>query len=256
MPEDVYHKHLPRLLDAQYADFTEDLPFWLSLAKDTESPVLELGCGPGRILLALAQAGFQVLGLDNHPGMLARARANLPPGLAPRVSLVQADLRRFSLPQVFGLAIVACNTFAALPDAEAASGLESIRSHLIPGGTLAIDLPNPEEALENLPAPDEPLASFLEPESHNPIQLYARHQFGADPKHVTVTWAYHELLPDGQVAPHEWTTTYHLRSPNAMRKLLAEAGFSEPEIYGDYDRGPLRPDSVRMLLVSKTPIPH
>ncbi|MGD2253353.1 MAG: hypothetical protein PVF70_10620, partial [Anaerolineales bacterium] len=112
------------------------------------------------------------------------------------------------------------------------------------------------EALENLPGPDELLTSFVEPESGNPIQLYARHQFGADTAHVTVTWTYHELLPDGQVAPHEWTAIYHLRSPDAMRKLLGEAGFSEPESYGDYHRGPLRLDSVRMLLVSNTPIPH
>ena len=63
-------KMLPLLYHAHHNRYKEDLPFWLELAARHGDPVLELGCGSGRVLLALAQDGYQVYGLDNDPGML------------------------------------------------------------------------------------------------------------------------------------------------------------------------------------------
>ena len=127
--------------------FTDDLAFYTGLAGTQRGPVLELGCGTGRILLPLAGAGHQVLGVDTSPHMLALARdklASAGPEVAARVRLVQGDLRYLELRERFDLAIVAVKTFAYLITRhDQQRALAAICAHLRPGGLLAIDLLNP-----------------------------------------------------------------------------------------------------------------
>lgn len=164
----------PRYLEAQYSDFSEDLPLWLHLAAEAGGPTLELGCGTGRVLLALARAGHSVQGPDNDPAVLRRAEANLRAAHLVNVRLHHADLRDFALRQAFALILVPCNTFAALTDADAASALASARRHLLAGGHLALEIPNPYRSRGNLDSSGAPLSTFRDPETGHPIQLYAR----------------------------------------------------------------------------------
>ena len=57
----------PQLYHAHHNRSLEDLPFWLELAAQAGDPILELGCGTGRVLIPLAQAGYHTIGLDNDP---------------------------------------------------------------------------------------------------------------------------------------------------------------------------------------------
>jgi SAM-dependent methyltransferase len=241
----------PRLFEAQYSDYDEDLPFWLSLASAVDGPALELGCGPGRVLLALARAGKTVDGLDNDSAMLDRARRHLTPDLAGRVRLHLADLRQFDLGRTFALALLPCSTFAHLTDADAASALAAIRRHLLLGGTLAIELPHPAESLFPGEKEDEPILAYLEPESGNPVQVDASQRFDSDLQRVDVTWHYDELLDDGRVLRTDIAASYFLRGPERMTSLLDAAGFPQAEFHGDYDRAPFAPDSPRLLVVAR-----
>src|SRR5438132_7150642 len=91
-------KQLAHFYELEYAGYSDDLPFYvqyaLALDPGKDLPVLELGCGTGRVLLELAQAGFRVVGVDASEGMLdaCRGRAEAM-GLAERVRLVRADMR-------------------------------------------------------------------------------------------------------------------------------------------------------------------
>ncbi len=51
----------------------QDVAFYRDAARDFGDPVLELGCGTGRVTMALAQAGKRVTGLDLSERMLERA---------------------------------------------------------------------------------------------------------------------------------------------------------------------------------------
>ena len=70
-----------------------DVPFWRTLALRHDGPVLELGCGTGRISIPLAKAGVSLVGIDRSDAMLARARQRIRRGrLTPRARLLRGEL--------------------------------------------------------------------------------------------------------------------------------------------------------------------
>src|ERR1700694_4871385 len=82
----------------------QDVAFYREAAREFGDPVLELGCGTGRVTLALAQAGMRVAGLDLSERMLEHAvkkRAALFTEERERVHLVQGDMAQFDLGEKF-----------------------------------------------------------------------------------------------------------------------------------------------------------
>lgn len=237
---------LARYLQAQYAGYDDDLPFWIDQARGAPGPALELGCGPGRVLRALAQAGLDAHGLDHDPAMLARARrAGHPPQ-----ALHQGDLAAFDLGRSFGAILIPCNTFAMLGDERAAACLACCRNHLPAGAGLALESPQPRDRARP-PSGDELLAAFVEPESGNPVQLSALQSYEPRARRLKVVWRYDELMPDGLVVRLELPTTYHLRAPAQLRSLLSSSGFEALEFFGDFDRSDFGPTSSRLLLTAR-----
>src|SRR5215467_6151990 len=107
-----------RFYDLDTEGITADLPFWVSLARRTGGPVLEVACGTGRVLVPLARAGFSVVGVDLSAAMLGVARDKIArAGLNRKVELAEPGA----------------------PE----RALERIRAHLALEGVLALDLPNP-----------------------------------------------------------------------------------------------------------------
>jgi len=166
----------PRIYSSYVARFNEDLIFWQKMASISRGPILELGCGPGRVLRDLSVNGYQVTGLDTDPEMLNWSRTHLLSHLYEQVILIEADMRRFKLEQSFPLIIVPCNTFAYFNDQDAHQVLSCIRQHLTKQGQAILVVPNPEVSLttqqartesENLQ--DNPILNFIEPISGNPI---------------------------------------------------------------------------------------
>jgi len=95
---------LAAIYDAIYGD-RDDAGFWQAIAAAVGGgPILELGCGTGRVLLPLARAGYEITGIDLSVGMLERCRARLqsePPEVRDRVRLVAADMTSFDLGRRF-----------------------------------------------------------------------------------------------------------------------------------------------------------
>ena len=86
-----------------------DLQFSLDQGRAAEGPILELGCGTGRVLIPMARQGCTITGLDLSPYMLAKCREKLesePPEVQGRVNLVQASMTDFDLGQQYALATI------------------------------------------------------------------------------------------------------------------------------------------------------
>lgn len=238
-----------RLFTAQYAEFKDDLPLWRSLAHEAGGPVLEIGCGAGRVLRVLAKAGFDVTGIDTNTAILGRARAAMAGAEVKRTHLIEQDVRRLDLEARFALILAPCNALSGLSDGDLAQSLTRVRAHLRPKGLLAFEVPGPgEQAIDD--DLDEPVAAFVDPETGNPVQVTAAQQADPAGERVVVTWRYDELHPDGTLRSWRLPVTYYLRRPEAYARLLAEAGFGALFFWGDYNHRPLAAGDTRMIVLA------
>ncbi|MGD8278709.1 MAG: class I SAM-dependent methyltransferase, partial [Gemmatimonadota bacterium] len=133
-----------------------DIVFYVEAAVQAGGPVLEVGCGTGRVLIPSARAGARMVGVDLSAPMLAICRAKLrneSEEVRSAVQLVQADMREFALSRKFALATIPFRPFQHLMTTEdQLSCLATIRTHLIDGGRLILDVFNPSlDALVNRP---------------------------------------------------------------------------------------------------------
>src|SRR6185436_20781947 len=133
---DEYEGVLARNYDALYGvmrDPSGDAAFYRALAQESGGPVLELGCGTGRVLLPIAALGIPCAGVDASPSMLAALRAKNPP---PTLELVQASMETFDLGERrFRLVTCPFRAFQHLLTVDAQlAALANIRRHLAPGG--------------------------------------------------------------------------------------------------------------------------
>ena len=131
---------------APYAE-RGDVGFFVEMAQAAGGPVLEIGCGTGRVLIPTARAGIEIVGLDLSPSMLAVCRSNLAQESAEtqaRVRLVEGDMRDFDLDRQFALVTLPFRPFQHLTSVEdQIACLTTIHRHLAPGGRLVLDLFNP-----------------------------------------------------------------------------------------------------------------
>src|SRR5215468_967154 len=131
-----------------------DVLLFVAEAERSGGPVLEIGCGTGRVLVPTARAGIEIVGLDLSEHMLERCRANLasePEDVRSRVELVRGDMRTFDLGRKFRLATIPFRPFQHLTTVEdQLSSLRSIHNALADGGRLILDIFNPK--LESLVA--------------------------------------------------------------------------------------------------------
>jgi SAM-dependent methyltransferase len=132
--------------DVECGSYEADLALWEELAGEAGPPVLDLGCGTGRVALHLARRGHPVVGVDIEPELL-EALADRAAGLP--VQTLHADARDFDLGRTVALALAPMQTLQLLDDAaDRVACLRRVYAHLEPGGRFAASI------LEEMPPPD------------------------------------------------------------------------------------------------------
>ena len=241
-----------RLYDLEHRSFNDDLALYHNYAQRCDGPVLELGCGSGRVSVALAQAGFDVVGVDNSASMLSIARQRAAEGgVAGRVRFELGDVCTLDYERRFALAVYPLNGFLhllAVEDQLAALGCA--RRALLPGGLLIVDLPNPHTVFA--PASDGVLSlrsRFQSPEGHS-ISCFASAQTDLAAQLQRLTLMFDEVAADGVV--HRTTVETDLRFVYRfeMESLLRQAGFDVDGVHGTYDLDTYEADSTIMLFVA------
>jgi SAM-dependent methyltransferase len=133
--------------DVECASYKADVELWRELAAAADGPVLDLGCGTGRVALDLAERGQDVTGADSDPALI-RALADRARERGLRVHAEVADARALALGARFALAIAPMQVVQLLGGSSGrAAMLESVRRHLQPGGLLAIAIADPFEGI-------------------------------------------------------------------------------------------------------------
>ncbi|MFN8455673.1 MAG: class I SAM-dependent methyltransferase [Anaerolineae bacterium] len=241
--------------DLLYAQVDEDWDMWLNLAEPAGGPLLEIGCGTGRLLLPLAQAGHTLTGLDLSQIALDAARAKLKAaGLTKKVSLHQADMRDFDLPQKnFALAFLPLNTFMHCHTIEdQLATLNAIGCHLRPEGQLIIDLfyPDPTmlaEADGRLYFEDE----IVDELTGRTVQWYWRHNLDPAQQMRHLIYNLDEIDEEGLVRRVQIPISLRYFYRYEVELLLRASGFSVETIYGNYNLEPFHSHSSKMIIVAR-----
>jgi len=222
-----------------------DVAFFMSEAVNAGSPVVEIGCGTGRVLIPTARAGVEVVGVDSSRHMLRVCRDRLqqePEAVQSRVTLVQADMRSFEIDRRFTLATIPFRPFQHLVTVEdQLACLATIRRHLVDGGCLILDIFNPSlDALVNGPVGEEvgDEAEFTMPDGRRVVR---RHKTVATDRFTQVNHfelVYHVTHPDGrhERLVHAFSMRYVFRFE--AEHLLARSGFEVEHVYADYEKHP------------------
>src|SRR5437016_949698 len=236
----------------------QDVAFYRSAARDFGDPILELGCGTGRITMALAEAGKRITGLDLSGRMLERAvekRAALRVEARERVHLVQGDMARFDLGgEKYRLVIIPFRPFQHLLDVrQQMDCLNCVRKHLAPGGRLILDVFQTDaERMHDPMHMREVLLTEYKTGDSRQVRISERvTAFHRAEQRNDVEMIFSIRHPDGRQERlvFAWTLRYFFRYEVAH--LLARCGFQVAAEYGNFDRTTIRDDSPEMIFVAE-----
>ena len=252
------YEQLARYYDLVHAELTADIGFILTQAAHNRGPILELGCGSGRLLIPLARAGYQVVGLDSSPAMLELARKKLalePEEVRQRVTLVETDMTELDWPSRFAFIFVSYNTLMHLDNEQKGVLFKRVKRHLRSSGLFFIDVVNPLTAAQT---PDDHFLTlercFVEPESGQIVVQKASSWPHPDRQILHIIWLFDSCpLLGGPVERQVVQMDYHYLYPHELEVLLEEMGFKLEALYGDYQRNLFIEESERLLLLARLP---
>jgi SAM-dependent methyltransferase len=245
-----------RFYDEDYRAYDEDVEAIVNLAAEMDGPVLELGCGTGRLLMPLAAAGHTVTGVDLSPALLAQARAKLAATpQAEKVTLVQADLRTLALPQRnFAFAFCTSNTLMHLTTAsDQLAALTAAAHHLRPGGLLLIDLFHPDiPRLIEVHGVQEFADRWTRPDGTQVVKWSVRTLDLAEQIQETL-FVYEEIAPDGTLRRTLCPFTLRYLWRNEAELMLQQAGMQVEAVWGDFEGNPYDNQSDHLILLATKP---
>ncbi len=237
----------PRHYDLITQGYFADFPFYLRNVRRSGAPVLELGCGTGRVALALAAEGLEVWGLDIAEPMVSYARERARErGLSLNLSV--ADCRTFDLGRRFRTVIFPYNGLQLLlghGDLEAC--LERVRAHLEPDGRFLLDVFNPDlDLLNRRPGEFQTLHEYEDPDGGGLVRV-AESQFYDRARQVSrLTWAF-------RIGKKEHRELLEIRVlfPQELQSFLHYNGFEIESLEGDYAGAPFSSGAAKQILVTR-----
>jgi len=253
-PDDPYAE-IAELYDLEHGGYDEDLDLYRNIAESVGDPILELGCGSGRVLIPLAEAGYRVTGLDASRPMLDRAkRAAAAAGVGDRVLWHRgpmADAER-APGGPFGVVLIALNGLLHLPTPGAQRAtLAAARRALDPRGQLVLDLLSPTpEALRALDAGIAHEGSWGLADGTRVDKFASRRLSPARQLIETELW-YDLTTADGSL--RRIRTAYPLRYVHLaeLALMLELAGFAEWQVYGSYELDPYDDGCERLIVLAE-----
>lgn len=231
----------------------EDRFFYLDVVKKYGQPVLDVGCGTGRIQLDFLQQGIDIDGIDNSPDMLAKLhekanKLNLNP------TVHQQEMDKLDLPRKYQTILVPSSSFQLLLDASLPPVVMGrFNEHLLPGGILV--MPFMTLWKDGDPLESEFTREAVRPKDGATIRRWQYSRF--DPAtELEDTIDRYEIIKDGQVIQteehHQSPATRSYTQEQAIN-LYKQAGFKEMLAFSGFTFEPVKPDDTIFSIIGFKP---
>ncbi len=244
--------------DASYTAKTNlvDLPFYIPLAENDGGPILEIGCGTGRVLLPIARKGIRITGVDQSESMLSVLRSKLKdeePSVQANVRLEVGDMRKLDLAETYSLAIIPFRPFQhmhTLDDQLAA--LTSIKKHLRKDGRLVLDVFYPKfEKLTASIGKEILELSWKTEDGHTVERYFRKNSLDMTGQRFSGAMIYRTYRDGELIAEEDNELSMSFFTYPQMQTLFKLARFEVINVFGTFDRKPLQDDSPEMIFELK-----
>jgi len=239
------------LYDTEFGDKADDIPFIIEYAKKQRGGVLELGCGTGRVLIPIAEAGMKIIGIDNSLNMLKVAKdkiAQKPLRVQRNIELVHSRMQNFSLKKKFSLIICTFNTFMHITKREdQLQVLKNVYRHLGRNGLFINEIFIPSFTFKEKTSQQE----IVERERQMTFKKVGNLRYHYHTQILDVNYKYEKINNKSEAKDcyvHSFQLRYTLYPE--MKELLSKSGLVIVDAFSNYDKKPFDGKN-RMIIVSK-----
>ncbi|OWA37807.1 hypothetical protein B9G55_07135 [Saccharibacillus sp. O16] len=237
----------PERYDRENGEWKPEMPLLLEYAEQAGgAAILEIGCGTGRTAIPLAEAGYTVIGVDLHEGMLELARRKAE-AAGVQVQWMAEDAAALSLSAPAGFAYMTGNGFQHfLTNEDQDALLTAVSRNLKTGGVFVFDtrFPGKEELMQ--PETEEYWRTAQEEDgSQTKVYTIARYDALTQIQHYTTI----RRREDGTEEQSRIALRYTY--PQELQRLLEQCGFEIEGLYTDWQRTPLHSESYSMICICR-----
>ena len=250
-----FYATIARYYDAEHTDKTDDLVMYSQLAADYGEPVLDIGCGTGRVMFHLAQEGYETHGIDSEEAMLERAKfkLNMMPHVRDKLRFYHGDVLTMDIKQRYKLVLLSYNSLMHFPEqATQIQLLQRLHSLIADDGLLVIDLPNAGETFASQDSDNLTLErTFIEAETGHLVMQQATSYLDRVTQLMRINWIYDEIDGDGLVHRTIAPVIFRYFFYPEVQLLLRQTGFEVEAVYGDVEQGPFEDGCERMIIFAR-----
>ena len=257
---DLY-KH-PAQYDREHLGDEEDIQFYISLGRKLRSQkILELGCGTGRITLPLAEAGFDVVGLDNQPEMLRKAeerRRQSSAEVRQRLSLVEGDMRSWVSHADFDLIVIPCASISHVLRLEDQLAVwRACHHNLRRGGRFVVEvnMPNMAAFADSFSVPPRTPVEIdidnLDESDNSRLIRRKTTQYLSHEQLAQIRFIYEKYQDGRGVESYIDAFASHVFFPRELHLLYLSTGYEVERTLGDYHERPLKLGSPLIIMIGR-----
>ena len=228
----------PQTYDDQFWWKKDDIEFWKSILVADDVTILELAAGTGRLGMPLVREGVQYTGLELSTEYVKYGNLKFPsPG-----PIIEGDIRNFKLLKTYDFIFIGFNSFLhLLSEKDVVKCLNSIKKHMHSKTRLYIDIFIPDDSfLRRSPSSDMTVMEFFDSKNHCTSTIKEKLVYDRLNEIASVSWQYRD---DKNICYRQFDFQMKVYYPDTMNKLFANNGFYVYELWGSYNKSPLKETS-------------
>ena len=242
--------------DTYFGTYEDDFEFMLNQALSAKGPVLEIGCGTGRLLVPMLQQGVDAHGIDVSEYLLSKLHDKLDALKLKSKNVFRKSMVDFSLKQRFEKILISFRTINHCPDPESLiAALKNFRKHLKPGGELIIStwVPHPD-VINSVDNTIKATGVIEDPKTGSPVLVSSYYaEVDTIRQSHTVIWIFEELQTEDNPNPQKvfLPVTQRWIYVSEMSLALKLASFKHAEVVGGFSGEELTESSDEQIWIAQ-----